>query len=108
MTENSLSKPSKEKIVKFCDDQIKSQLIRIDFYKEKKEKELMYIAYIGLAEEYLNNILYTKENKEYQKEMIKQYNKIVGTLLKSPVSIKRKMRYIVYRLFMKQLFINRH
>ena len=108
MTPNSLSKQKSERIIKYCEDQIKSQQIRIDFYKENNERELMYVSYVGLAEECLNNILYAKENVEYQKRMIKQYNELFFKLIKAPISFKRKMRYILYRFFMNKLFISRH
>lgn len=108
MTPNSLSKINQKKARKFCEDQIKAQWMRINFYEHENEKKLTYLAYVGLAEEYLNNILHSKTDLTYQKKMIEGYNKIVKKLLKAPVSYKRKLRYILYRFFMKSMFISRH
>ena len=105
---DSLSKSGKYHLEKYCDDQLKSQKIRIDFYKEKKRKDLMYIAYIGLAEEILSNIIRMKENDSYKKKMLKLYRQNLKKFLKAEVCFQRKIKYILYALFINKLFVARH
>ena len=83
---------------------------RMEFFKEKNEKELLKLTQVAYAYElmrsYGNVREYIENSNEIQKDLLKKHKKIAIKLLKEDVGIKQKLIFI-YQLTFPKLYSRR-
>lgn len=86
-----------------CEEALFTQTEKIDFYKEKGEKALLKMAYVGYLNDILDNMVYSqkfeKNSEEYFDKMKKLYRKNMKYVVSSNISFYQKIRYALYYLF---------
>lgn len=95
---------------KMCRDAIFTQTEKIEFYKKNNEKKLLQIATVGLCNDVLKCIVWSKqfcdENSPYFKGLIKLYRRYALKTINAKVGVKSKIRFLIYYIFPKKVLRN--
>lgn len=97
-SQNSLTRSDSS--LEKCDCGIATSLEKIHFYEQKKEIELLQMAYVGYANTLLKNIRESDVigDKEYRKKMQRAYKEIYIKAIKTEnIGIDQKSKFILYR-----------
>lgn len=83
-----------------CREALFTQTEKIKFYQQKQEKQLYRMAFVAYINDILNNMVYSVgfDNKkmDFFKEMRTLYRKNVPHVMLAKVSIREKLRYVIY------------
>lgn len=86
-----------------CREALFTQTEKINFYKEKQEKNLIKMAYVGYIKDILDNMVYSAEfddkNKSFFKEMKRLLRKNVFKAVLAPIPMRDKLRWSVYYIY---------
>lgn len=86
-----------------CREALFTQTEKISFYKEKKEKSLLRMSYVGYIKDILDNMVYSMgfddENRSFLKEMKKLYRKNMSKTILAEIAMREKIKYIIYFIY---------